>query len=274
MKSTNAAAKARPRLIGVIHLPPLPGSPRARASALACAELAANDARALVDAGYDGIIVENFGDAPFFSSSVPPITVAAMTACALRVKEVAPQLALGINVLRNDALSALAIAASVGAAFVRINVHTGARLTDQGIVQGEAASTLRARRALGSEDVQIWADVDVKHSSPLGAPRPLAQEVSDLTKRGLADAVLVTGEGTGKGVDLGKLAEVRDACGGDGVAVLVASGASIETLPALASACDGVIVGSALREGGVAGGPIDGVRARTFAEHFRAAFGA
>ena len=89
--------------------------------------------------------------------------------------EASPGIAIGINVLRNDARAALAIAAVVGAACIRVNVHTGARVTDQGLVEGRAAETLRLRRALGAESVAIWADVNVKHSAPLG-PRDPARE--------------------------------------------------------------------------------------------------
>jgi membrane complex biogenesis BtpA family protein len=263
------AGERTPLLVGVVHLPALPGSPRALASLAAIARGAAEDARVLAAAGYDAVIVENFGDAPFFAARVPPVTVAAMTACALAVREAVPELALGVNVLRNDGEAALSVAACVGASFVRINVLTGARVTDQGIVQGEAASIARLRVALCA-DVAVWADVDVKHSAPLGASRPLVQEVEDLTKRALADVVLVTGQGTGKGVDLEKLEAVADA---SDKPVLVASGATLEMLSPLAGICDGVVVGSALREGGRAGGRIAPDLAKAFADAFRVAFG-
>jgi len=259
----------RMRLIGVLHLPPLPGSPRAAASVAEIARAAAADARALAEAGFDCAMIENFGDAPFFAGDVPRVTVSAMTACAVAVREACPALPLGINVLRNDADAALAIAAVVGAACIRVNVHTGARVTDQGIVQGDAARTLRRRRELGAERVAIWADVDVKHSAAL-AERPLAQEAQDLALRGMADALLVTGSGTGKAVDAKKLEVVRAAV--PGVPLLVASGATIDALPALARLCDGIIVGSALRAGGVAGGPIEHARANDLARAFRAVF--
>jgi membrane complex biogenesis BtpA family protein len=257
-------------LVGVIHLPALPGSPRSAVDARACAESAAKDAAVLAAAGYDAIIVENFGDAPFYAGRVPPITIASMTACALAVRAAAPKPRLGINVLRNDGESALAIAVATGAAFVRINVLTGARVTDQGVIEGDAANIARQRRALGADAVEIWADVDVKHSAPLGPPRPIAQEVEDTTKRALASAVLVTGEGTGKGVDVEKRAAVKKAAGK--APVLVASGATIATLPALAAHATGVIVGSALRPNGIPGGPIDARLAEEFATAFRAAF--
>lgn len=258
------------KLVGVIHLPPLPGSPRASLTARECALSAESCARALDAAGFDAIVVENFGDAPFFATKVPAVTVAAMTACALAVRDAAPRRALGINVLRNDAEAALAVAVAAGASFVRINVHTGARVTDQGVIQGDAATTMRLRRALGSDHVKIWGDVDVKHSSPLGPPRAIEQEVEDLVKRGMADVVLVTGEGTGKGASVEKVSAVKRAAR---VPVLVASGATLDTLPALAPVCDGVVVGTALRKGGVPGGPIDAPLAKEFADAFRAAFG-
>jgi predicted TIM-barrel enzyme len=86
----------------------------------------------------------------------------------------------------------------------------------------------------------------------------------------LASAVLVTGEGTGRAVDVAKLAAVKRAVD---VPVFVASGASIDTLPALSAHADGVVVGSALRADGRAGGRVDPVRAQAFAKSFRAAFG-
>lgn len=257
-------------LAAVIHLPALPGSPRSNLTAIECARSAAACARALAEATYDAIIVENFNDVPFFVGRVPAVTVAAMTACALAVREAAPDVALGINVLRNDAESALGIALCAGANFIRVNVLTGARVTDQGVIQGDAAGLLRTRRALGAEGIGIWADVDVKHSAPLGSPRPIAQEVEDTTKRAMAEAVLVTGEGTGKGVDVDKLAAVKRAAGE--TPVFVASGATIDSLPLLAKHSNGVIVGSALRVGGIPGGPIDATLAKAFAEAYRRAF--
>jgi membrane complex biogenesis BtpA family protein len=253
----------------------LAGSPRASASPRDAARICAEDAKALEAAGFDLVMIENFGDAPFFRGRVPAITVSAMTACVLAAREACPALPLGVNVLRNDADAALAIAHVADAACIRVNVHAGARVTDQGIIEGEAASTLRTRAWLGARGVAIWADVDVKHSRPLGAGGAGAgthvQEAKDLAERALADALLVTGEGTGVAVDLGKLADVRRAA--PGVALFVASGATEAQLGDIARHADGVIVGSALRADGRAGGRVDPARASSFASAFRAAFG-
>lgn len=251
-----------------MHLPPLPGSPRFAGSIDAVCDSAASDARALDDAGFDAVIVENFGDAPFSPHAVAPITVAAMTRCALAVKGACPSAALGINVLRNDARAALAIAAACDATFIRINVHVGARLTDQGIVEGRAHDTLRERRALGLERVALLCDVAVKHSAPL-SERPIAEEAREAVERGLADAILVTGCGTGEAVD----GDDIDALVGM-APLYVASGASETSLqpllhPRANGRVHGVIVGSALRRSGRAGEPIDPELAKRFADAFR-----
>ncbi len=262
------------RLVGVIHLPALPGSPLSRRKVSDIAREAVSSAGALALAGFDLCMIENYGDVPFFRGAVPAVTVAAMTACAVAVREAHPDLPLGVNVLRNDAAAALSIAAVVGAGCVRVNVLTGARVTDQGIIEGGAAELLRTRRLLGAEDIAIWGDVDVKHSAPL-APGAIEQETSDLVVRALADAVLVTGEGTGRSVDVEKLARVRSAIRKSGarIPVLVASGATLDTLASLSAHADGVVVGSALRADGRAGGPVDPEAARRFADGFRSAFG-
>jgi uncharacterized protein len=258
-------APALSSLIGVIHLAPLPESPRWGGDLPAVVASAARDALALAEAGFEGILVENFGDAPFLPGRVSPVTVAAMTACALAIRAAAPGVALGVNVLRNDAEAALAVAVAAGADLVRVNVHTGARVTDQGLVEGRAHETLRLRRALGAGHVRLLCDVDVKHSAPL-APRPIGEEAHDLAERGLADAVLVTGSGTGRGVALADLDAVLAAVR---VPVIVASGVTIDTLAAVRRA-HGVVVGSCLRASGRAGDPVDAAIARRFADAFRA----
>lgn len=256
------------RLIGVIHLPPLPGSPRSKLSLARIAESVKADALALRRARYDAVIVENFGDAPFLPGPVEPVTVAAMTVCVGAAA--ATGLPVGVNVLRNDVKSALAIAVATGSAFVRVTVHVGAVVADQGLIEGRAHETLRLRRLWGAESVRILADVDVKHAAPL-APRPVSDVVKDTLLRGLADGVIVTGAATGAKVDAKALRATADAAAG--APVLVGSGATPEDLARLCEAgATGVIVGSWLRRGGRAGGPVDATRARAFAAAFRRAF--
>src|SRR5262245_13377493 len=130
------------RVIGVLHVPALPGSPRNRLDFNSIVEWVLNDASVLSREGVDAFILENFGDVPFYPRRVPPHTISFMTALALEVRR-GFKMPLGINLLRNDAESAIAVATAVGAAFIRVNVHTGVRVTDQGLIEGNAHETLR-----------------------------------------------------------------------------------------------------------------------------------
>jgi membrane complex biogenesis BtpA family protein len=142
-------------LFGMVHMRALPGAPRFSGSIDEVIAAAVVDARALADGGCDAIVFENFGDRPF-GKSAGKETIAAMTRVIADVKRDV-RLPFGVNVLRNDAGGALAVAAATGAAFIRVNVHTGAMLTDQGIIEGDAAGTLRLRKQLAPE-VLIFAD--------------------------------------------------------------------------------------------------------------------
>ncbi len=246
-------------LIGVIHLLPLPGSPRERpmAEVLAAAEA---DARAWLDGGADALLVENFGDVPFFKDAVPPVTVAAMTRAASRVAALAGGRALGINVLRNDALAALSVAHVCDARFVRVNVLVGAAVTDQGVVEGCAAELSRLRAALGAP-VEIWADVAVKHARPLAPGADPLREARDAVDRGGADALIVTGDATGSPADLELAGRLRRAL--PATRLIVGSGVTPAQAPHVAAVADGVIVGTWVKRDGRSGERVDAARVAT-----------
>lgn len=244
-------------LIGMIHLRALPGSPDYEGVfepilATACAE-----AQLLAEAGFDALMVENFGDAPFYPDRVPAITVAAMTRALTELRE-ATALPLGVNVLRNDGAAAIAVAAATGADFVRVNVLIGATATDQGILEGRAHEIARLRTQL-APGVAILADARVKHGRPI-APIPLAEEVADLVERGGADAVLLTGARTGEPPEPAEFEEARRGAGD--APLLVASGVSAANVSALAKVADGAIVGTSLKRGGRTTAPLDRGRIR------------
>lgn len=247
-------------VIGMLHLMPLPGSPRYAGSIAAIRERLLRDAEALASGGVHGLMIENFGDVPFYPDRVPAHVVAQITALALLVRQKF-SLPLGINVLRNDGRSALAVAQAVGAEMIRVNVLCGARVTDQGLIQGIAHDLLRDRAVLGAQHIKILADVDVKHSAALAA-RPIEDEVDDTLERALADAVIVSGAGTGKPTDPARVEQVKRAAGH--APVLIGSGASAASLPQLWPHADGFIVGSSLKENGVPDAPVDEQRVREF----------
>lgn len=221
---------------------------------------ACEEATVLADEGLDGVLVENLGDTPFFPHRVPPETVAAM-AVATREVVRCVEIPVGVNVLRNDAPAALAVAVAAGARFIRVNVHTGSMFTDQGLLQGRSHRTLRQRRAIGVP-LPILADLMVKHATP---PPGLTLESAarDSWYRGMADGLILTGKETGEPVDPREISEVRGALPAD-AKVWVGSGATPENAPSLARIASGIIVGSALKEGGSAEGRVDVARVRSF----------
>ena len=247
--------KSRRPVIGMVHLLPLPGSPRARA-VTEIRKAAIADARALARGGVDGILVENYGDAPFTAGTVEPQVIAAMSVIASEVRAAAG-LPIGINVLRNDARSALAVAVASGASFIRVNVHVGAAETDQGHIDGRAFETLRYRKLLGA-DVAIFADVFVKHARPSDRV-DIGTAARDTAYRGGADVLLVTGPETGAAPVSDRLREVKRAA--PDCPVMVASGLTPENVEGFREA-DGYIIGSALERGGVAGNRVELNRVR------------
>jgi membrane complex biogenesis BtpA family protein len=246
------------RLIGMVHLPPLPGSPRWQGSMEQAIAAALADARALVDNGMDAIIVENYGDAPFTAGRVAASTVAAMTLIAQEIRRALPATPLGVNVLKCDPRSALAVATAVGARFIRVNVLAGAVVADQGIVQTDAYDLLRDRRLLGVE-VAIFADVQGKHAVPL-APIDIEQQARDLASRSLADGLVVSGRATGDATPLDDVKRVRSAV--PDVPILVGSGVTPETAADLLSLADALIVGTSLKRDGDVSKPVDPARVR------------
>jgi membrane complex biogenesis BtpA family protein len=255
--------KTKP-VIGMLHLPALPGSPEHSLSPAKIREWVFRDAEALAAGGVHGFIVENFGDAPFYPRRVPPHTIAFMTAIATAIRSQFA-LPLGINVLRNDGVGAIAIAAAVEAAFVRVNVYTGARLTDQGIIEGEAHRLLRYRSSLKS-NVRVFADVAVKHSAPI-ADRPLADEIEDTILRGRADAIVISGRATGKETPLDDLKAAKMAAGS--TPVLAGSGTTITNAADVLAVADGIIAGTALKRDGVSTNPVDPSRVCDFMDRLR-----
>lgn len=239
-------------IVGAVHLKPLPGSPRYGGDLRDVIRLAVADARSYERGGAHAVVVENFGDLPFTKTNVGSETVAAMAAAGCAVRS-AVKLPMGFNVLRNDANAALALCAACGGEFIRVNVHCGAMLTDQGIIEGDAFHTLRQRQKI-CPHAQVFADVHVKHAVPLGNWR-LEDAANDTIERGLADALIISGVGTGRVAEIGDVERVRQDC--PNAKILLGSGVNITNIREFMSIADGAIVGSSLKRDGRLANPVD-----------------
>ena len=250
--------------IGVVHLLPLPGSPRWGGSMRAVIDRAEEEAKILEQGGVNGIIVENFGDVPFRTGRLDPETISGMTVAVGRVMETV-SVPVGINMLRNDALSALGIAAVTGAKFIRVNIHYGVMAAEEGLIEGEAFHTMRRRQALNA-DVKVLADVLVKHAVPLGSV-DLGLVARETAQRGLADGLIVSGAATGEETASSDVSVVRLAA--PDVLVLVGSGVTEENITRVIEHSDGAIIGTSLKEGGIVNNRVDPERVRRMSEIFR-----
>jgi len=250
-------------MIGMLHAPALAGSPSYQGGWNKVLPFILKDAESLTRGGVDALMIENYGDLPFFPDCVPPETVAQLAVLARTVKKTF-KLPLGINVLRNDGSAALAIAKASGADFIRVNILTGARLTDQGIIQGKAHELMRFRKKIDASHIQVFADVAVKYSSSL-SERTLEAEVEETLHRSGADGLIVSGAGTGKPVDLERLKTVKKMA--SSTPVWIGSGVTVENIDELSPFADGFIVGSSLKPSLEA--PIEEQRVKKLVERLR-----
>ena len=232
----------RPKpLIGMIALPPLPGYP-AYLTIDALVDAALADLAALEQGGVDGVLVENDFDQPHTLVAGPEV-IAAMARVTREVVSRA-RVPVGIEVLLNDWRGSLAVAAATGATFIRLDFFVDRVHSKLGVIEPDPAAILRYRQEIRAESVQIFADLQVKYSTPVGGPKPMAQSAREAAAAG-ADAVIVTGTETGIGPTPAALADAR----AGGVPVLVGSGLSPANAPALGPLADGYIVGTSLRSG-------------------------
>ncbi len=249
------------RLVGVLHLQPLPGAPRPSPGLSSVLDRALRDAEALAEGGAGACIVENLGDAPF-APTVEPHVTAMLAVVAREVRQrFGDQLQVGVNALRNDAEAALGAAAAADAQFVRINVHIGAMVTDQGVIQGRARDTLLYRQRL-NPDLGLVTDVLVKHAAPLG-DWALEDAARDTWHRGGADVLVVSGSGTGRPTDPDDVRRVRDAV--PEATIWLGSGMTPERVDALSPLLDAAIVGTWLHRDGRLDQPLDVDRVRSMA---------
>ncbi|HQY30243.1 MAG TPA: BtpA/SgcQ family protein [Thermomicrobiales bacterium] len=250
---------AWPRIVGVLHLPPLPGAAKggAASSMRGLIDAMLRDAQLYADAGIDTVIVENYGDLPFVRDRVDAAVTAAMTMTVDAVQRTTGQ-TVGVNVLRNDVVTAVSIAAMTGARFVRANVYVGVMQTESGIIQGCAHAVQQEMKRLGAPDIEIWADLDVKHATPL-VPRSVEEQADDAIERAFASALILTGPATGAAADPVAVQRLRDHA--PHAPIYVGSGANPTTIPTMPGAT-GFIVGTAMKVDGCVTNPVDPARVR------------
>jgi hypothetical protein len=158
-----------PHIVGTIQLPALVGAPdttHAHPSEIlqSAGFQAVKEAEALMQAGFDGVILQNTGDFPHFPNQVPSDTLVCLAIIAAAVREV-PRITLGIEVLWNDPRAALSIAAATGCEMIRVKASPELARTTPSRFAQKIAELFRERGRLHAP-VALLGDVGTS-SSPL-----------------------------------------------------------------------------------------------------------
>ena len=249
-------------LIGMIHCAPFPGAPRYRGTSVdAIYDVAMRDAKALIEGGFHGLIIENHGDIPFSKpEDIGPETSAFMSVVADRIGR-ATGVPMGINVLANAPIPAFAIAMAGGARFIRVNQWANAYVANEGFMEGRAAEAMRYRSALRAEHVKVFADSHVKHGAhAITADRSIEELTRDLAFFD-ADVIIATGQRTGNSAPVEEIETIGAATH---LPLLVGSGVTKDNILEILKRTNGVIVASSLKEGGVWWNPVDPARVKAF----------
>lgn len=250
----------RGAVVGMIHLPALPGTPHGGRPVGEIVAAARREAETLAGAGVDALLIENMHDRPYLRAGAGPEIVSAMTAAACAVRS-AVGLPCGVQVLAGANEEALAVALGAGLDFIRAEGFVFAHVADEGIIEGCAGRLLRARRTWGAESVRIFADIKKKHSSHAITADVSIAETAKAAEFFCADGVIVTGTATGEAVNIEDLAVVKKATS---LPVLIGSGATVENAAEMFSFADAIIVGSFIKKGGHWEAPLDPERIKAF----------
>lgn len=247
-------ARGSRALVGMIHLPPLPGATNYMGQPFdQIVEQAMHDARALHTAGFRAGIIQNTHDLPF-TATAPPETIAFLSVVGWEIRREL-NWPIGVNILKNDAPGALAVAAAVDAEFVRLKVYVGAVVGAEGVLAPAAADALRTRQRIGSR-TEIWADLFDRTSVPL-VPQPLEQIAEWATKFGGASVVIVTGDSWAS--TLSMVRTTRSVLPDTPIAI--GGGVTLANVREALDVADVAIVGSALEERPFTG-PVSAAKAR------------
>lgn len=247
-------------VIGVVHLPALPGSPHYTGTPLAdIRTFAVEEARAYLDGGCHGVVVENHWDIPFPKPGEHGYeTAAAMGVVTAAVRD-ATDGGVGVSVLSNAAECAIASAWSGGGGFVRVNQWANAYVANEGIIEGQAAAATRYRSRIGAGPVKVFADVHVKHGAhAIVADRTLAEQTEDAEFFD-ADVLIATGSRTGDAAAVDEVAGIKEHTS---LPVVIGSGITSGNIGELLPACDGVIVASSVKDNGRWWGRVDPAKVR------------
>lgn len=242
----NQVFKVEKPIIGMIHVPALPGTPRYGNDDRAIRDQVLEEAEIYLEGGVDALMIENMHDVPYQNRSVGPEVTAFMAVLGQLVKSYTG-LPCGLQILAGANQEALAVAKASRMDFVRAEGFVFSHVADEGWIDADAARLLRYRKQIHAEHILVFTDVKKKHSSHAITHDLDVQEMAEAAHFFLSDGVILTGGSTGKVAALEEVESVYQAQQGP---VLIGSGLTAENIGQFLPFADGFIVGSWFKEGG------------------------
>ena len=238
-------------ILGMVHCLPLPGTPKFDGHMARLIEQAVADAKTLERAGVDAVIVENMGDDPF-GIELDIAQSTALAVVAALVKQ-AVSIPVGIDAALNDYKTSISIAQAIGGDFVRLPVFVDTvDFYGCGIVAPCARAAMYYRKAIGAENVRVFADIQVQHTHQT-LPSVTIEDSARAAEACGADGIIVTGSRIGLETPIDLIRRVKQVVG---IPVIAGSGVNTANIADQLNIADGAIVGSSLKEGAVITHPI------------------
>ncbi len=233
-------------VIGMIHVPALPGTPKYSGDVKSIIEKVKQEASVYKDAGIDALAIENMHDVPYLKRKVGPEIISLMSILGYEVKNLTG-LPCGIQILAGANKDALAAAYSAGLDFIRAEGFVFAHTADEGIMESDAGELLRYRKQIGAGNILVFTDIKKKHSSHSITSDVSLTETAKAAEFFLSDGVVVTGTSTGEEANAGEVKQVKNSVS---IPVLTGSGITIDNIEKYFQVADAFIIGSYFKSEG------------------------
>lgn len=255
--------KKKKIIIGMVHFPPLPGTPLYNDShgIEEITNSVEEDLISLQNGGIDGIMFCNENDRPY-TLKADPSTVASMAYVIGKIKN-SIKVPFGIDVLW-DPFAALAIAKSTGALFIR-EIVTGVYASDMGFWNTNIGELYRYKKLIDAQNVLVFFNISAEFAYNVDR-RPLEEIAKSVSFSSLADVILVSGPMTGMPPSSDTLKHVKENVKEP---VFVNTGVNVNNVSELLSIANGAIVGTSLKKDGITWNKIDEKKVKELVDKVR-----
>ncbi len=252
------------KLIAMVHVLPLPGTPKYGGSVQDIIDKALEEAEIYRNAGADAIMIENMHDVPYLKREVGHEISTMMALIAEKIKSTT-RLPVGMQILAGANIAAISAAHAAGIDFIRAEGFVFGHVADEGFFESDAGELMRYRKKIGAEKIKIFTDIKKKHSSHSITADTSVVETAKAAEFFITDGVIITGSATGKAASVVDIVEVKKNVN---CPVLIGSGLTTENIEKYFNFADGFIVGSYFKRDGYWANEIDVSRVNKFVQKF------